>query len=57
MNEQQYSIILAMLADKVKEQEERIGFLNWKVKDLEEKLAEAENTKAPAEPPKPLEIR
>ena len=42
MNAQQYETILGLLADKVKELETANGILKWQVKNLEERLAEAE---------------
>lgn len=58
MNEKQYETILCLLADKVKELETANGILEWKVKSLEEKLAEAEYHLNPnGERPKTLEVR
>lgn len=42
MTEMQYDTILAVLAEKVKEQENKIGYLEWKCGDLQAKLTEAE---------------
>ena len=58
MTEKQYETILAVLADKVKEQERQIGFLTWQNDDLKKKLAEAERHLNPTEASaKKLEIR
>lgn len=58
MTEKQYETILAMLADKVKEQETTIGYLKWENEDLKKKLAEAEHHLNPTEASaKKLEIR
>lgn len=58
MNEQQYETILGLLADKVKELETANGILEWQVKDLKERLAEAEYHLNPnGEKPKTLEVR
>lgn len=42
MEKEHYEIILALLAEKVKEQESRLGYLGFIKSDLEKKLAEAE---------------
>lgn len=42
MAERHYETILAVLAEKVKEQESKIGYLEWKCGDLQAKLKEAE---------------
>lgn len=39
---ERYETILAVMADKVKEQERKIGYLEWENGDLKKKLAEAE---------------
>ena len=39
---ERYETILAVLAEKVAEQERKIGFLQWENGDLKKKLAEAE---------------
>lgn len=58
MNEQQYETILGLLADRVKEQETDKGILEWKVRDLQEKLANAEYHMNPnGGNPKTLEAR
>ena len=58
MNAQQYETILGLLADKVKELETENGILKWQVKNLEERLAEAEYHLNPnGEKPKTLEVR
>lgn len=58
MTEKQYETILALLADKVKEQETKIGYLEWENDDLKKKLAEAEHHLNPTEASaKKLEIR
>jgi hypothetical protein len=58
MNAQQYETILGLLADKVKELETANGILKWQVKNLEERLAEAEYHLNPnGEKPKTLEVR
>lgn len=58
MTEKQYETILALLADKVKEQETKIGYLEWENNDLKKKLAEAEHHLNPTEASaKKLEIR
>ena len=58
MTEKQYETILALLADKVKEQETKIGYLEWENGDLKKKLAEAEHHLNPTEASaKKLEIR
>lgn len=58
MNNQQYETILGLLADKVKELETTNGILEWKGKNLEEKLANAEYHLNPnGEKPKTLEVR
>lgn len=43
-----YDIILAVLAEKVKEQESKIGYLEWKCGDLQTKLTEAERERKEA---------
>ena len=58
MTEKHYETILAVLAEKVKEQESQIGFLTWQNDDLKKKLAEAEHHLNPTEASaKKLEIR
>lgn len=58
MNAQQYETILGLLADKVKDLETENGILKWQVKNLEERLAEAEYHLNPnGEKPKTLEVR
>lgn len=58
MNEQHYETIIGLLVDKVKELETENGILKWKVKGLEDKLAEAEYHLNPnGEKPKTLEVR
>lgn len=58
MNAQQYETILGLLADKVKELETANEILKWQVKNLEERLAEAEYHLNPnGEKPKTLEVR
>lgn len=58
MNAQQYETILGLLADKVKELETANGILEWQVKNLKERLAEAEYHLNPnGEKPKTLEVR
>lgn len=58
MSAQQYETILGLLADKVKELETANGILKWQVKNLEERLAEAEYHLNPnGEKPKTLEVR
>ena len=58
MNAQQYETILGLLADKVKELDTANGILKWQVKNLEERLAEAEYHLNPnGEKPKTLEVR
>lgn len=58
MNEQQYTVILGLLADKVKEQETTINLQAWQIEDLQKKLAEAEYHLNPnGKRPKTLEIR
>ena len=42
MTEKHFETILAVLAEKVKEQENKIGYLEWKCGDLQAKLTEAE---------------
>lgn len=49
MTEEQYETILATLADKVKEQARKIGYLEWENADLKRKLAEAEHHLNPTE--------
>lgn len=39
---ERYETILAVMAEKVAEQERKIGFLQWENGDLKKKLAEAE---------------
>lgn len=39
---ERYETILAVMAEKVKEQERKIGYLEWENGDLKKKLAEAE---------------
>ena len=39
---ERYDTILAVLAEKVAEQERKIGLLQWENGDLKKKLAEAE---------------
>lgn len=54
---ERYETILAVLAEKVAEQERKIGFLQWENGDLKKKLAEAErHTKSSAAQTK-IEIR
>lgn len=58
MTEEQFETILATLADKVKEQARKIGYLEWENADLKRKLAEAEHHLNPTEASaKKLEIR
>jgi hypothetical protein len=58
MTEKQYETILALLADKVEEQKNKIGFLTWENEDLKKKLAEAEHHLNPTDASaKKLEIR
>lgn len=58
MTEKHYETILALLAEKVKEQESQIGFLTWQNEDLKKKLAVAEHHLNPTEAStKKLEIR
>lgn len=58
MNEQQYTVILGLLADKVKEQETTINLQKWQIEDLQNRLAEAEYHLNPnGQRPKTLEIR
>ena len=58
MSEQQYETILGLLADRVKELETDKGILEWKVKDLQEKLENAEYHLNPnGEKPKALVVR
>lgn len=55
---ERYETILAVLADKVKEQELQIGYLKWENGDLKNKLAAAEYHLNPTEAnAKKLEIR
>ncbi len=55
---ERYETVLAVLADKVKEQEVKIGYLTWENGDLKKKLAEAEYHLNPTkENAKKLEIR
>lgn len=58
MNAQQYETILGLLADKVKDLETANGILEWQVKNIKERLAEAEYHLNPnGEKPKTLEVR
>ena len=45
---ERYETILAVLAEKVAEQERKIGFLQWENGDLKKKLAEAEQQAKPS---------
>lgn len=42
MSNGHYETILAILANKIKEQETQIGYLEWKCDDLQKKLEENE---------------
>lgn len=43
-----YETILAVMAEKVKEQERKIGYLEWENGNLKKKLAEAEQHTKPS---------
>lgn len=59
MTEKQYETILAALADKIKEQEEKISVQEWQISKLKTALEEAEYHLNPAgkECPQKTEIR
>lgn len=40
MSEQHYETILAVLTEKIQEQANKIGYLEWKCDDLKKKLEE-----------------
>lgn len=42
MTEKKFETILAVLAEKLEAQENEIGYLRWKCRDLERILSEAE---------------
>lgn len=42
INEKQYDTLIAVLTDKIKEQEDSIRFKDWQIADLEQRLKEAE---------------
>lgn len=54
---ERYETILAVLAEKVAEQERKIGFLQWENGDLKKKLAEAEHHLNPSAAQTKIEIR
>lgn len=54
---ERYETILAVLAEKVAEQERKIGFLLWENGDLKKKLAEAEQHTKPSAAQTKIEIR
>ena len=58
IEKENYETILTVLSDKVKDQELKIGYLQWENSDLKRKLAEAEHHLNPTEASaKRLEIR
>ena len=59
MDAKQYEIILAALADKIKEQEGTISVQKWQIEKFEKTLAEAEYHLNPMgkKRPETLEIR
>ena len=56
MNEQQYNIILGLLTDKIKEQEDTLTLQKWQIEDLKKKLAEAEYHLNPCGKKRPAEL-
>jgi FtsZ-binding cell division protein ZapB len=54
---ERYETILAVMADKIKEQEGTITLLAWQVDDLKTKLAEAEQHTKPSAAQTKIEIR
>ena len=57
MTKQHYETIIELLADKVKEQENKIAIQNVQLSILREELAKAEQYKTKADESKTLEIR
>lgn len=47
MTQEQYDIILGLLADKIKEQEKTNGLQKWQIERLEKALKEAEAKLSP----------
>lgn len=58
MNGEQYEAILKALADKLNEKDRELALKDYEIKNLKEKLAEAEYRLNPSgKKPKTLEIR